>query len=88
MVQGGAVLAAADRQRPQVGDRGDGQGGDDGGQGVAADELQDQEAGPGGADPADAPNPAARFSARRAKSSADCPETRPPGFGAYEEDGG
>ena len=48
----GAVLAAADRQRPQVRRARDGQGGDDGGEGVAADELQDQEAGPGGADPA------------------------------------
>ena len=39
-------------QRLQVGVLGDGQGGDDRGEGVAADELQDQEAGPGRADPA------------------------------------
>jgi len=46
------VLAAADRQRPQVYPIGDRQGGDDGGQGVTADELQDNGAGPGRADPA------------------------------------
>ena len=39
-------------RRAQVGPVGDGQGGDDGGQGVTADELQHHRAGPGGADPA------------------------------------
>ena len=49
---GQAVLPAADRQGLEVGAVGDGQGGDDGGQGVTADELQHHRAGPGGADPA------------------------------------
>jgi hypothetical protein len=47
-----AVLAAADRQRPQIHPGRYRQGRDDGGQGVAADELQHQRARGGGADPA------------------------------------
>jgi hypothetical protein len=48
-----AVLPAADGQGLEVGARGDGQGRDDRGEGVAADEFEDQEAGPGRADPAE-----------------------------------
>ena len=51
--QGDPSSRRPDGQRLEVGVLRDGQGGDDGGQGVAADELQDQGAGPGSADPAD-----------------------------------
>jgi hypothetical protein len=46
------VLAAADSQGLEVDVGGDGQGGDDGGQGVTADELQHQPSRAAGADPA------------------------------------
>ena len=70
------VFAASHRQGLQVGVLGDAQGGDDRGQGVAVDEFQDQEAGLGGAHPAQhCPNPCARFSTRAAKSAAAWPDT-------------
>ena len=49
---GQAVLAAADRQGPQVGMRGNRERGDEGGQGITADELQHHRPGPGRPDPA------------------------------------
>jgi hypothetical protein len=71
-----AVLAAADRQCPQIHVSCYGQGGDDGGQGVAADELQHQRTRRGGADPAQHGAEAVGEVVRpAAKSAADWPDT-------------
>ena len=78
IVEHRAVLAAADRQRPQVRYGRDGQGGHRLGQRVLADQFEATVPGrPERTRHCRTRNPCARPSARSAKSFGDCPDTRP-----------